>query len=217
MVSEVYCHTTPLLTGCWLLQFTSMKSGSLWYVSQNIQQPYWIYTNQQVCGLIFFDILMVKYVTVLVNTPKPSAGLRGRQFLRTISGVYSVSSVRPVVRRDALHCLPLASPTIPLIFIIPFPSDAFFFSGPTPPSISIFRGDNKRSTGAWHTLPVGCLEWLSEILKGTCFVGKECYRGELVSSRLRRDGTANRTALLIGPHGGMNVALSDLTSLKAEW
>lgn len=177
----------------------------------NLHQPTSVWID------FFFVILMVKYVTVLVNTPKPSAGLRGRQFLRTISGVYSVSSVRPVVRRDALHCVPLASPTIPLIFIIPFPSDVFFFSGPTPPSISISRWDNKRSTGAWHTLPVGCLEWLSEILKGTCFAGKECYRGELVSSRLRRDGTANRTALLIGPHGGMNVALSDLTSLKAEW
>lgn len=36
------------------------------------------------------------------------------------------------------------------------------------------------------------------------------------SWRLRRDHAANGTASLMGPHGRMNVALSELASLKAE-
>lgn len=46
---------------------------------------------------------------------------------------------------------------------------------------------------------------------------EEPYGGKLVSGRLRRDHAANGTASLMGPRGRMNVALSELTSLKAEW
>lgn len=159
-----------------------MRSGSLWYVFQNIQQPYWIYTNQQVCRF-FFIILMVKYVTVLVNTPKPSVGLWGRRLLRTISGVYSVSSVHPVVRRKTFCALFVW--LLHTIFIIPFPSRIFFFSLLPPTSSSIFRWVNKRSPSVCHTPSVRCSEWLSEILKGTCFVEEEGYGGKLVSGRLR--------------------------------
>lgn len=110
----------------------------------------------------FFIILMVKYVTVLVNTPKPSVGLWGRRLLRTISGVYSVSSVHPVVRRKTFCALFVW--LLRTIFIIPFPSH-IFFSNLTPSSSSIFRWVNKKSPGACHTPSVGCSEWLSEILK----------------------------------------------------
>lgn len=135
---------------------------------------------------------MVKYVTVLVNTPKPSVGLWGRRLLRTISGVYSVSSVHPAVRRKTFSTLFVW--LLHTIFIIPFPSRIFFSSLP-PTSSSIFRWVNKRSPSVCHTPSVRCSEWLSEILKGTCFVEEEGYGGKLVSGRLR--GITLQTAQLV--------------------
>lgn len=127
-------------------------------ISNNLTE----FTPTNKCAEFFFIILMVKYVTVLVNTPKPSVGLWGRRLLRTISGVYSVSSVHPVVRRKTFCALFVW--LLRTIFIIPFPSH-IFFSNLTPSSSSIFRWVNKKSPGACHTPSVGCSKWLSEILK----------------------------------------------------
>lgn len=76
------------------------------------------FTPANKCVDFFF--LMVKYVTVLVNTPMPSVGLKERQLLRTIRAVYSVSLVHPVVRRKTF-CVCLTSPYHPAHIPQPFP------------------------------------------------------------------------------------------------
>lgn len=109
--------------------------------------------HQPTSAWIFF-ILMVKYVTVLVNTPKPSVRLWGRRLLRTISGVHSVSSVHPVVRSKRF-CAQFVW-LLRTIFIIPFLHTSFspaLLLPPSPSSGGLIRGLQAPVTlpqwGAW--------------------------------------------------------------------
>lgn len=112
-------------------------------------------TNKHVDFFFLFGILMVKYVTVLANTPMPSVGLKGRQFLRTIKfnagcsvrGSHSPPSCGKK-RNSALLPFPSPSPHTPCFLpqslsspsLCPHYTFLLFSSCPVHPSTSICAG-----------------------------------------------------------------------------